>query len=61
MLVLGQSENQRIVVTVPPRESSIEIEITVCDLRPAKVRLGIEAPKRVAILRGELLDERRAR
>lgn len=51
MLVLSRFQNERIVV-------GEDIVITVIRIEGEKVRLGIEAPEAVPILREELLDER---
>ena len=48
MLVLSRRENERIVIDG-------RITITVMTVRGNRVRVGIEAPKEVAVLRGELL------
>ena len=47
MLVLTRKNGEKIVIDG-------DIEITVVDIRGNQVRLGIEAPKEVAILRAEL-------
>ena len=52
MLVLARHENERIVI-------GGDIVITVVEIRGDKVRLGIEAPKEVPILRQELIDDDR--
>ena len=49
MLVLSRKRNQEIVVNG-------NIRIHVIDIKGNSVRLGIEAPKEVAILRGELIE-----
>jgi carbon storage regulator len=49
MLVLARRENERIVV-------GDEIVITVVRLANDKVRIGIEAPDHVKVLRTELMD-----
>jgi len=48
MLVLSRKVNERILL-------SGDIRITVTGIRGNRVRLGIEAPDRVEILRGELM------
>ncbi|MDA3962664.1 MAG: carbon storage regulator CsrA [Planctomycetota bacterium] len=54
MLVLSRRTNESIVIDG-------EIVVTVLGVdRGGQVRLGIEAPKRVRILRQELLDQIRA-
>ncbi|MFM8172246.1 MAG: carbon storage regulator [Pirellulaceae bacterium] len=49
MLVLARRENERIVV-------GDEIVITVVRLANDKVRIGIEAPDHIKVLRSELMD-----
>jgi len=49
MLVLSRKVNERILL-------SGNIRITVTGIRGKQVRLGIEAPDRIEILRGELMD-----
>jgi carbon storage regulator CsrA len=51
MLILGRRKDETIVLTTPAGE---RITIVVQDIRGALVRLGIDAPQRVTILRGEL-------
>lgn len=48
MLVLGRKTNQTIIIDG-------EIRITVVDIRGGRVRLGIEAPQRIPVLREELI------
>jgi carbon storage regulator len=49
MLVLARRENERIVV-------GDDIVITVVRLANDKVRIGIEAPDHIKVLRTELMD-----
>ena len=49
MLVLSRKKNESIMI----RD---DIVITVVDIRGDKVRLGIEAPKEVAVHRREVYD-----
>ncbi|MFM8328460.1 MAG: carbon storage regulator [Pirellulaceae bacterium] len=53
MLVLARRENERIVV-------GDEIVITVVRLANDKVRIGIEAPDHIKVLRSELMDREEA-
>jgi carbon storage regulator len=48
MLVLSRHEDESIVIDG-------EIVITILEIRGNQIRLGIEAPKEVAVWRGELL------
>jgi carbon storage regulator CsrA len=50
MLVLSRRLHERIVLP------TLGITITVVAVKPGVVRLGIEAPPDVAVLRKELLD-----
>jgi len=50
MLVLSRKQSQQIVV-------GRDIRITVVKIDRNQVRLGIEAPRAIAILRDELTDE----
>ena len=52
VLVLSRNKDERIVI-------GGDIVITVVEVRGDKVRLGIEAPKDVPIMRQELLDDDR--
>lgn len=52
-----------LALTRKPGESIIinnEIEITVVEVKGDKVKIAIEAPRQVAIVRKEILDEVRA-
>lgn len=57
MLVLSRSKGQEIVLGDPPNE----IRLTVVEIRPDKVRLGITAPREVPVRRGEVCDNHIAR
>ncbi len=50
MLVLARKVGQSIVI-------SDDIEITVIEVRGEQVRLGINAPKTIAVHRKELLEQ----
>jgi carbon storage regulator len=49
MLILSRKQNERIVI------DGGRIRVTVVAVRGNQIRLGIEAPKEVAILREELV------
>jgi carbon storage regulator len=51
MLVLGRSRGDRIVL-------DNGVVITVVDVRGHTVRIGVEAPESVRIVRGELIQEK---
>ena len=48
MLVLSRHRDERIKI-------GDDIEICICDIRGDKVRIGIEAPRDVRVIRTELL------
>jgi len=50
MLVISRKENQRIKI-------GDNIEIVIVEINKNQVKIGIEAPKEVQILRSELIDE----
>jgi len=52
MLVLGRKPNQTIIIDG-------NIRITVVDIRGNRIRLGIEAPGRIPVLREELVGSAR--
>ncbi len=49
MLVLGRREEEAILI-------GDKIRILVTEIRPGYVRLGIQAPRELVIVREELLD-----
>lgn len=52
MLVLSRKVNERIVL------QGTGIEFVVCHIRKDRVRIGIEAPENVVVLRKELEGDR---
>ena len=50
MLVLSRRKDEKIVIDGG-------IVITIVDVRGSTVRIGIEAPKEIKVLRGELKNE----
>lgn len=52
MLVLTRQKNESIIL-------GDDIRITIIDIEGDRVRVGIEAPKTLKIMRAELLDETR--
>lgn len=50
MLVLSRKKGEKLLI-------SDQVEITVIEVDGERVKLGIEAPKGVKILRAELLEE----
>jgi carbon storage regulator len=54
MLVLTRMQNEKIVITTP---DGIRITVMVIAIRGDKVRLGIEAPKDVAVHREEVQNQ----
>jgi carbon storage regulator CsrA len=61
MLVVTRKTNERIFCTVPTNEGNVLIAIKVCDIRRegAKVRIGIQAPANVKIVREDLMIKMR--
>jgi carbon storage regulator len=53
MLILSRRRDEVIVVIL---EDGTEIKFKVVDIRPDNVRIGIDAPKNVAIHRLEIWD-----
>lgn len=51
MLVLSRKNNETISI-------GDEIEVTVCEIRDGRVRIGISCPKEIPILRKELTDRK---
>ena len=54
MLVLTRMQNEKIVITTP---DGIRITVMVIAIRGDKVRLGIAAPKDVAVHREEVQNQ----
>lgn len=52
MLVLGRKEGQRIIITT----GTERIEVVVCDIERDRVKVGVDAPRRVLIHREEVCD-----
>lgn len=50
MLVLSRKENQSIII-------NNEIEIKIVQIKPDQVKIGINAPKNVNVLRQEIFQE----
>jgi carbon storage regulator len=50
MLVVSRKKNERIVI-------GGNIVVTVCEIGPGKVRIGIDAPKDVSIYRQEIIEQ----
>jgi len=49
MLVLSRQKNESIII-------GDDVEITIVDVRGDKVRLGINAPKKISVHRKEIYD-----
>ena len=59
MLVLSRKKGESIKVTIPEGTlitEDMEIDLMVVDIRGDKVRLGLEAPQVVRLLREELVE-----
>lgn len=52
MLVLSRKKNESIVIG----EGEDRVEVFIVDIRGEKVRLGIEAPKKIPVHRKEVYD-----
>jgi len=58
MLVLTRREGERIILSLSgDGGEQIEIAVSIHELRKGSVKVGIDAPKRVKIVREELVDE----
>lgn len=57
MLVTDRKVNQSLFLTVPPSTEPTVIEVICVANRRGGIRLGIDAPKVVKILRDELVDK----
>jgi carbon storage regulator len=53
MLVLSRHEEEQVVITTPEGR---EVVVTVCELRPGKVRLGFHADADVTVHRREVAE-----
>lgn len=56
MLVLSRRNEETIVIT---DENGLNIVIQVLNIRYRDVKIGIDAPRDIKIMRGELLDKSR--
>lgn len=54
-LVLNRKEDQRIMLSIPGIEEHVVIQVV--SIRPDSVRIGIDAPLEIVIVREELLDD----
>jgi carbon storage regulator len=57
MLCLSRRKHETLVLTV----AGIEIVVAVGEIRGDVVRLGVQAPSEVKVLRGELAEQERER
>ena len=55
MLVLARKVNDTLDMIVPPSTKPTKITVIIVEVKQSRTRLGIEAPKEVAIIRSELL------
>ena len=51
MLVLTRKPGESLVMQTP---DGVQITVTVCDVERGRVRLGIDAPREVIVMRSEL-------
>lgn len=56
MLVMSRTVNEEIVISDGRAGSDITITVSVVEIRPDMVRLGINAPKEVPVHRGEVFQ-----
>lgn len=54
MLILGRKPGQRLRIVT---EAGEQIWVTIFGARAGQVRIGVQAPRTVAVLRDELLTE----
>lgn len=55
-LVLSRKEGEEIVFVIPPSTEETTISLSVSSLKPSQVKLACHAPKRVNIVRRELIE-----
>tara|TARA_R110001592_G_scaffold113322_1_gene312379 strand:- start:22671 stop:22862 length:192 start_codon:yes stop_codon:yes gene_type:complete len=55
-LVLSRKENEDIVFVIPPSTEETTISLSVASLKSNQVKLACNAPKRVNIVRRELIE-----
>jgi len=53
MLVLSRKKDEAVVLILPDGR---EVRVTVCNILPDRVRLGVEAPVDMKIWRNELIE-----
>lgn len=56
MLVLTRKDNETIVINIAGGRIREEVIVTVLEIKRNRVKIGIEAPIGIRILRGELLE-----
>ena len=57
MLILSRQKEEAIILRYPkPNGGFDSIRITVTDIKPARVKLGIAAPEEVQVKRSELVE-----
>jgi carbon storage regulator CsrA len=59
-LNLTRCEGERVMVYVPPSDKETQIEIMVTEIDRKRIKMSIDAPRDVEILRSELLARRRS-
>lgn len=55
MLVLTRKPEQTVKMTIQPSPVPIEIEVTVLEINGQSMKVGINAPQTVHIIRGEVV------
>jgi carbon storage regulator len=58
MLILTRRIGETIRITVPPCAQSTEIEIMAVEIKHSQVRIGVRAPRDVAIDREEIAQRK---
>jgi carbon storage regulator len=56
MLVLSRRKDEKIIITVPPSDKPTTVEVVLVDIRGNKSRIGINAPRQVAVNRDEVQE-----
>lgn len=54
MLVVSRKQDEDLVMTVPPSQSETTLYVRIVQIKTRQVRVGVEAPKEVRIMRSEL-------
>lgn len=55
-LVLSRKLDEELVVRIPAGEDSSELRLKVVEVNRGRVRLAIDAPAEITVLRAEIVD-----